>query len=164
MKNLISGAALALSLIAPVVASAGSAFDTVSISDARARAVPKVAPASGAFLTLKNKDSIDHVIVAAESPVAKAVELHTHTNDNGVMRMRKIDSIKVPAGGMTMLKPGGLHIMFIGLNQELKNGDSVPLTLVFADGSRVVLDVPVKDFGKHSGMGGGHMQHMHHQQ
>ena len=46
--------------------------------------------------------------MAAESPVAKAVELHTHTNDGGVMRMRKIDSITVPAGGMTMLKPGGV--------------------------------------------------------
>jgi copper(I)-binding protein len=120
-----------------------------------------VAPASGAFLTLHNKDTAEHTVVAAESPVAKAVELHTHTNDNGVMRMRKIDSITVPAGGMTMLKPGGLHIMFIGLNRALNAGDSVPLTLVFADGSRIALDVPVVDIARKGGMGGGHM-HMHH--
>jgi copper(I)-binding protein len=154
---------LALSLILPVAAMAAGAFDTVSVSDARARAVPHMAPASGAFLTLHNKDTADHVLVAAESPVAKAVELHTHINDNGVMRMRKIDSIKVPAGGMTMLKPGGLHIMFIGLNRPLNAGDNVPLTLVFADGSRISLDAPVKEFAGMGGMGSGHM-HMNHGQ
>jgi copper(I)-binding protein len=162
MKTFASRALLALSLILPVAANAGAAFDTVHITDARARAVPKVAPASAAFMTLHNKDSVDHVIVAAESPVAKAVELHTHTNDGGVMRMRQIDSIKVPAGGMTMLKPGGLHIMLIGLNQAMNEGDSVSLTLVFADGSRVALDVPVMAIAKHGGMSGHmHMQHEH---
>jgi copper(I)-binding protein len=145
MTRLFTRALLALSLFAPLAALAASAADQVAVNDARARAMPKVAPASGAFLTLTNNDSVDHAVVAAECPSVKAAELHTHIHDGGVMRMRRIERIDLPAGQTVTLQPGGLHIMLIGLQQDLTAGAQLPLTLVFEDGSRRELQVPVKE-------------------
>ena len=70
---------------------------------------------------------------------------HTHTNNNGVMEMRQISQIDVPAQGKAELAPGGLHIMLIELRQELKVGESVAVTLNFADGSTSVVDAPIQE-------------------
>jgi hypothetical protein len=83
-------------------------------------------------------------LVGAESEAAQTVELHTHTHDNGVMRMRQIDRITVPANGHTELKPGGLHIMLIGPKQPLKAGQQIQLRLIFEDGSQKALTLPVQ--------------------
>ena len=85
----------------------------------------------------------DVAIVDARSSVSDNVELHTHINDNGVMRMRKIPKIDLPQGQKVMLKPGGLHVMFIDLKRDLKVGDNIDVTLVFDDGSEKALQVPV---------------------
>jgi periplasmic copper chaperone A len=82
-------------------------------------------------------------LVGASTDAAKFVELHTHVNDNGVMRMRKIDKIDLPEGQKVMLKPGGMHVMFIGLNRDLNLDSSVDVTLEFSDGSKKSLTAPV---------------------
>lgn len=98
---------------------------------------------SAAFMSITNQGE-PSAIVYATSPVAKIVELHTHINDNGVMRMRKIKQIDLPAGKQVMLKPGGLHVMMLGLKQDLKPGDQIDVTLGFADGSEIPLQIPVQ--------------------
>lgn len=130
--------------------------DHISVENPFAREVPPTAPASASFMTLKNSSDETIDVVAAHSDVAKVIELHTHTNDNGVMRMRKIPKIEVPANGMTQLKPGGLHIMLIGPYNPIKVGQTVTVELEFADGSRKSVDMPVKSF---MGM---KMKSMHH--
>jgi periplasmic copper chaperone A len=94
------------------------------------------------FMQISNHGR-DAELVAASSEAAKIIELHTHINDNGVMRMRKIEKIDLPEGQDVLLKPGGLHVMFIGLNRDLKIGGSVDVTLEFSDGSKKFLSVPV---------------------
>ncbi|MDG6777706.1 copper chaperone PCu(A)C [Thiomicrorhabdus sp. zzn3] len=128
----------------------------IDVSNAYAREVPPGAPASASFMTLDNLSDEEIKIVAADSDVAKVVELHTHTNDNGVMRMRQIPAISIPANGQTVLKPGGLHIMLIGPKQPLKNGQTVSVDLKFEDGSHKTVSMPVKSL-----KGMGTMQHMH---
>jgi copper(I)-binding protein len=91
--------------------------------------VPPGQPNSAAFMVLVNSSDVAHQVVSASSPVANTVELHTHTNNNGVMEMRQISQIDVPAQGKAELAPGGLHIMLIELRQELKVGESVAVTL-----------------------------------
>lgn len=122
-----------------------TAADSVTVENAYARAVPPGQPNSAAFLTLVNTSDTDHSLKAAASPVAATVELHTHTNNNGVMEMRQIPQIDVPANGKAELAPGGLHIMLIELRQELKAGESVAVTLTFEDGSTTVVDAPIKE-------------------
>lgn len=152
LKHTLTALFLAASL--PVMAADA---DHVNVLNPYARAVPPTAPASAAFMTLKNNGPAT-ALVAASSDVSEVTELHTHVHDNGVMRMRPVKSIPIPAHGETALKPGGYHIMLIRLKKPLKPGDTVHLTLTFKDGSTKHISAPVKMI--HTGMG--HMHHMTH--
>jgi copper(I)-binding protein len=128
----------------------------VSIGDPYARAVPPGQPNSAVFMSLENLSDRDQALVAAESPVSEIVELHTHVEEGGMMRMRRIDKIDIPTGETVTLQPGGLHVMLIGLKQPLDAGDTVDLTLVFEDGSRSTVQAPVRRIEMQ------HMKHMQH--
>lgn len=149
MKKLITLLS-ALTLSASVMAE-------VEVNHSYARAVPPGQPNSAAFMMLKNSSAEEVALTSANSSVAKVVELHTHTNVDGVMQMRKVDQIAIAGNQMVELKPGGLHVMLIGLNQNMVKGESIDLTLNFSDGSTQQLDVEIKDV-----MGGMHMKkHAH---
>jgi len=107
------------------------------------RAVPPGQSNSAAFMQLYNQGA-DVALVSARSKVAQNVELHTHTQDEGVMRMRRIDQIELPAQQQVTLKPGGLHIMLIGLQRPLMEGEKVEMTLEFSDGSEQSISLPIK--------------------
>jgi copper(I)-binding protein len=142
MLDRLTIALLSLVLAGPVLA--GSAADDIQVKDPWAREVPPNMTTTAGFLTLVNQGKVDHSLVAARSPVAGMVELHTHINDNGVMRMRPVDEMKVPAGGSTRLQPGGLHLMIMMLKQKIKAGDKLPVTLVFEDGSEKQIQAEVR--------------------
>jgi len=116
----------------------------ISIHDPYVRLAPPGIKTTGAFMRIRNTGTADRQLIRAESPVASFVELHDHINDNGVMKMRKVSSIVVKAGAQTELKPGSLHIMLIDLKDELKEGNSVPITLIFDDGSHLALHAIVR--------------------
>jgi len=123
---------------------AADAAGSVSVGDPYVRAVPPGQPNSAAFMTLRNGSTVPHSIISAKSSTAKIVELHTHVNEGGMMKMRQIKQIDVPAHGEATLQPGGLHVMLIGLKGELKPGDNVLITLLFEDGSKKVIEAPVR--------------------
>jgi copper(I)-binding protein len=87
-------------------------------------------------------------LVSASSPVAGVVEVHEMMMDGSVMKMRAVTKLELPAGKAVDLKPGGYHLMLMDLKQELKTGESVPVTLVIegAGGKRETVDIkaPVK--------------------
>ena len=132
---------LTMSLTGPVFSA--SASDSVSVVDPYVRMVPPGQTVSAAFMTLKNASAAT-AVVNAKSTVSKVVELHTHTHEDGMMMMRRIDKIDLPANGETVLKPGGLHIMLIGLHEGLQLDQKVSITLEFADGSSKVIEAPVR--------------------
>jgi len=114
---------------------------------------------SAAYMTIENTtDTLDR-LVAAASPVARVVELHTHILDGGVMRMRPVTAIEVNPGEPTVLRPGGLHIMLIDLARPLRQGETIPLTLRFERAGEVTVQVPVLAAGA-TGHGHGHGQHV----
>jgi copper(I)-binding protein len=115
----------------------------VSVDQAVARAAIKQQRNSAVFMKLLNQGD-DAQLVYAKSPVAGIVELHTHINDKGVMRMRKINQIDLPNQQLVSLQPGGLHVMLLGLNRDLKPGEEIEVTLGFSDGSEKNLRVPVQ--------------------
>lgn len=116
----------------------------IVVSDAHARAVAPGQPNSAVFMQLQNNDTQDHTLISASSEVAAAVELHNHVNEGGVMKMRQVDKIDLPAGKIVALKSGGLHIMLIGLKKPLKLGEAIELSLSFEDNSSLKLLVPVQ--------------------
>jgi copper(I)-binding protein len=97
------------------------------ITDAWAQ--PSVSAEMGAAYVTLQSDAPCTVIAADASDVTKVTELHSHTMENGVMQMRKIDALKLSANTPEIFAPGGNHVMLIGLKKPLRDGDSFKLTL-----------------------------------
>lgn len=146
----------------------------MSVTDAWARASAGMARAGAAFVTITNSGSSDDRVIAAQAPVSDVAELHTHIKEGDVMRMRPVEDIPVKAGETVVLKPGGLHVMFMGLHEGLKEGQTFPLTLTFEKAGAVETTVTVGAAGAmgpagamdhstmdHSTMGSGTMGHDH---
>ena len=135
--------------ILPLALLAGPALaqtvgDMVTIERPFARAVAPGMAMSGAFMTITNQDEEEHFVIDASSDVARNVELHMHTMQDGMMRMRQVAHIHLKPGKPTVLKPGGLHIMLMQLHEPLLEGTTIQVTLHFSDGSSKLVDVPVK--------------------
>jgi len=120
------------------------ALADIEVTEQYARAVPHGQLNSAAFMTLYNTDTTSLDLISASSPVAQHVELHTHSNVDGIMEMRQIDKVVLLANQKTMLKPGGFHVMLIDLLQELNDGGSIPLTLHFSDNTTQTITLPIK--------------------
>jgi copper(I)-binding protein len=144
MKNVFPLAILILASLATPPSFAAGAADQISVVDPYVRLAPPGAKVTGAFMTIKNAGDKDTQVVKADSTVASATELHNHINDNGVMRMRQVKEIVVPAKGEAQLKPGGYHVMLIDMKSALKEGEHVVITLGFADGSSKEVHAIVK--------------------
>lgn len=141
-----------LLLSAPLLATAAA---PVSVENPYARAVPPTARNSGAFMLIRNNSDQDRKVVSAKSSVSAVTELHNHIHDNGVMRMRRVEAIDVPAHGSVELKPGSYHVMLINLIKPLKPEDPVHIDLVLDNGSVIPVDLKARRVGM--GMGAGSM-------
>ena len=147
-KALLAALALVLAGIAAPAMAADFKAGPLVVSDPWIRASASRAMKTGAaFAVLSNEGDAMDRLIAAESPVADRVELHTHLMEGGVMKMRQVKAIEVHPGTPTVLQPGGLHIMFIGLHAPLQEGATVPLTLVFEKAGRLVISAPVMAAG-----------------
>jgi len=158
MRYLLTLASAALLLAAAVPTFAEST--SIQIDKPWARATPAGAKIGAAYMTIDNKSGQPDRLTGASSDVAKTLQIHEMKVVDGVMKMREIPGgLPLPAGGSVTLKPGGYHVMLIGLNQPLKKGDKFPLTLVFEKAGKVSIEVPVESVGAmHSDMPGmGHM-------
>jgi copper(I)-binding protein len=134
----------------------GHAFaqQPLQVRDAWARATVAQQQASGAFMTLTAPD--DQRLVGAASPVAGVVEVHEMKLVDGVMRMRALSALDLPAGKAVELRPGGYHVMLMDLKQPLAQGQEIPLDLTTEtrDGKRstIRIQVPVRSMTAQSGM------------
>ncbi len=100
------------------------------------------------YMVLHNHSDQADELIGASSGIARTVELHkSEVNDQGVMVMLKQEAIPLPARGEIILQPGGYHIMLIGLNQDLKEGDTFQVVLNFKNGPDIPLQVTVKGGG-----------------
>jgi len=99
---------------------------------------------TGAFMLIRNTGSQDDMLVSASSDAAMDVQIHETTMADGVMSMAEVPGVTIPAGGEAELRPGGYHVMLIGLKEELKVGDTVTLVLTFQNAGEISLEVPVK--------------------
>jgi len=119
--------------------SSPSSCAALRAEDAWIRVLPPGTRNTAAFARLTNTGPVDVVVVGAASPVARRAELHEHSRAGGVMKMRAVPSIVVPAHGAVTLAPGGLHVMLFDQTAP-KEGERRSVTLRCADGSTVVVD------------------------
>ena len=136
----------------------------ITISDAYARVSGASAKSGAAFMVIENTTAADDRLLGAASDVAAKVELHTHREDAaGVMQMIQVsEGFAIPAQDTHVLARGGDHVMLMGLNGPLAQGDSFKLTLTFEKAGEITIDVPV-DLTRDEGgmMQGGMMGHGH---
>jgi copper(I)-binding protein len=143
--------ALALSGIVTAAATHDYSLQSLFITHPWMRAMPPGASVAGAYLEIENRGDAPDTLIAASSPAAKEVQLHTMTMDNGVMRMREIPAIDLPAKGKVALAPGGYHLMLMDIPQPLAEGSRVPLTLKFAKAGTVEVEIAVEAMGAKTG-------------
>jgi len=148
-------AVLLTALIALVVVSGGQSSaspvegsadvrDQLSVRDAWvAEALPGQSM-TAAYMIISNQGDVDEELLSVESEVAEKVELHKMEQQGEMMRMRRVDSIVIGPGEEVELEPGGLHIMLIGLTQEVKEGDTIEFKLNFESGANLMVSAPVK--------------------
>ena len=121
------------------------------------------AKAGGAYISVMSHGDADRLLDAT-SPVAKRVEIHTHIKDGDVMRMRKVDApLPVTDEEPINMAPGGIHVMLMGLNDPLKAGTTIPVTLIFEKAGEMTVDVPVIKRSAKAAHGG-HSGHSGHKQ
>lgn len=161
MSGALAGAAMAHE-----VTSAG-----VTVAHPWARATPGGVKNGVAFMEIRTAAGVEDKLVAAASPVAERVEIHTHINEDGVMKMRKVDSVAVKAGSKVTLRPGADHVMLMGLKAPLKEGDLFKMTVTFEKAGPMELEAIVEAVGAKGPHGmdasadeghGGHGGHDHH--
>jgi copper(I)-binding protein len=140
---------LARTTATALLAIAASAHAQTTIKDAWVRGTVAQQMASGAFMHITSAQG--GKLVSVSSPVAGVAEIHEMAMQGDTMRMRSLPALELPAGKAVELKPGGYHLMLMDLKQQLKAGDSVPLSLVVEgkDGKRetIAVQATVKALG-----------------
>lgn len=127
---------------------AGAAQAQVQVEDPWVRGMVEAQKTTGAFMRLTSAQTLK--LVGASSPAAGVVEVHRTSMEGGVMRMRRVEALELPAGQAVELKPGGYHVMLMQVKTPLKAGQTVPITLEFeANGKResVTVQAPVRALG-----------------
>lgn len=110
------------------------------------RATAPGASVGAGFLVITNPGKADE-LVSGSSPVAERVELHSSRLEGGVMKMRKLEQLNIPAGGAAIFEPGAMHLMLVGLKQPLVEGTTVPLTLRFRSAGELTIQLKVEAIG-----------------
>lgn len=146
MRGVILAVALAAcAQPAPAPPSGGGArLGPLTIENAVARPPLGGQTTGVAYMTVRNAGSEADRLIAASSPAAAVIELHTHRRDGAVMRMERVEGMDVPAGGAVTLEPHGLHLMLFGF---APSGAVAPVTLTFERAGAVTVDFAVAPAG-----------------
>jgi copper(I)-binding protein len=148
---------LALAALVAILALPAFALDyklgAIEIGHPWSRATPPTAESGGGYLVLKNTGTTPDRLIAVKSPAADRVEIHEMKMDGNIMRMREVEKgIEIPPGATVELKPGGFHVMFMGLKAPFAKEAKVPLTLVFEKAGSIDVDLMVQAMGAQAPM------------
>ena len=149
-------------IFAAVLAMPAQAEDVTAgglkISAPWARATPKGASVGGGYMKITNTGTAPDRLVGGSTDISSRFEIHEMSMDNGVMKMRPVaNGIEIKPGQTVEFKPGGYHVMFVGLKGALDQGQHVKATLEFEKAGKVDVDFTVEGIGAQTG--GGHAQH-----
>jgi copper(I)-binding protein len=127
-----------------------------------ARATPGPIKIGAAYMSLTNRGTAPDRLIGASSPVAERVELHTNMSQNGMMKMRPVDSVALPPGRTVQLEPSALHLMLVNLSAPLEEGSHFPLRVTFERAGVLDLQVTVGAVGASESPDAGHSDHSGH--
>lgn len=136
--------AMAASCGAPEPERAPAQAPAIEISDAWASPTPPGVAVSAGYLTITNTQASNDALVAVTTARAARAEAHEMAMEDGVMRMRAVETLPIPAGGAVTLAPGGLHLMFYDVAPPFTAGESIDVTLRFEHAGEIVATLPVR--------------------
>lgn len=150
MKHLIIASLIAIGVAAcsgeTQMMSSSEASDTalsVTVSEGYVMAPLRGRDVAAGYFTASNKGDAD-AIISASSPFADTIELHTHLMEDGVMKMREVEQVELPADGSVEFKPGGYHLMIFGFKRA-EDQTAIPVTLTLQSGSKMDVSLPIRD-------------------
>ena len=108
------------------------------------REVPPVSKMSALFMKIVNKGDTEDVLLSVKTDASKFAEIHMMAMEGQMMKMRKLDFLKLPPKAIVELRPGGIHIMLIELTKPLKEGQKVKVELYFKRSGKIVIQAPVR--------------------
>ena len=159
---LLTALATAIAMATPVTIAAGGrreaghlahdAGDDISINNAWIRASVAGDENGAAYMVIRNRGQKSIRLIAARSDLALAVELHTHTRVDGLMRMIEVPHVEIAAGEEVAFEPGGYHIMFLGLRDAFVEGDRHTIELVFEGRDPIEASFVVQPLGSRGAM------------
>ncbi len=162
MFRFICAAALAVTLATSAFAADYTA-GSLKISAPWARATPKGAQVGGGYMSITNTGTAPDRLIGGAAAISSSFEVHEMSMDGGVMKMRMLkDGLEIKPGETVTLKPGGYHVMFIGLKDQLKQGEAFKGTLQFQNAGKVEVEYKIEGIaasGGPSGHGGMNMKH-----
>jgi copper(I)-binding protein len=124
--------------------SSGTSGSSIFVSDAWVRNPPISDQPGAAYLVIQNNGAADRLL-SVTSDIAQTIELHESMDSGGMMQMSPVPNIPIPANGKVELKPGGFHMMLIGLTRPVNTGDKVQLTLNFDKAGKIPVTAEVKE-------------------
>jgi copper(I)-binding protein len=152
---------LGLTLAATAASAEDIQVGSLKISAPWARATPKSATVGGGYLTITNTGTAPDWLTGGSSSVSRAVEVHQMSMSGNVMKMRQLaGGVEIKPGETVELEPGGTHLMFVGLKQQLAQGQHFKATLTFEKAGKVDVDIAIAGIGS-TAPGGAAMPHGH---
>lgn len=142
LKSCVVGLSLLLGLHA--AAAQDFAVGDILIDHPWAAAGPPVVTIGAGYMSLGNIGSTPDKLLSASSAIASEVELHMSKMEGDMMVMRKMEALELPAGGVAEFKPGGMHMMFIGLKEPFEEGKRFPVTLIFEKAGEITVEFVVE--------------------
>lgn len=161
-KGLLAVTLIGLAVLSQAAQAMEYRVKDLTVSHPWARATAGPARAGAAYLTITNHGKAVDRLLAVATPAARRADVHTTLMDQGIMKMRPVKAVEVHPGEPAVLRPGGMHVMLMGLKAPLKTGGSFPLTLTFETAGTVEVMVTVKGAGSMGDMDKAPMGHRRH--
>jgi hypothetical protein len=142
MKKRLIGIACAIGMAALATTAVADPAG-ISVERSWARASTPASKTAAAYMTVINNSGVAVRLVGASTPAAETAQFHIENDDNGVMRMRRVSAIDIKSGARFSFKPGGTHVMLVGVKEPLREGETLPLTLDFNKAGKLQVDIPI---------------------
>ena len=148
-------AAIAATVITYFIAASAMAADykigSLEIREPWSRATPKGAATAVGYMTITNNGTESERLIGGSVDFASSLQLHSMTMEDGVSKMRELKAVEIGPGQTLKFEPGGSHVMFVGLNRPLSQGDRVKGTLIFEHSGTIEIEYDVEALGAHNG-------------
>ncbi|MEE8334530.1 MAG: copper chaperone PCu(A)C [Alphaproteobacteria bacterium] len=136
--------------MSPIAQAQDFSAGSIVVSQPWARATPGMARNGAAYMTISIRGAKNDKLTHISTPVAKKAELHSQLMVNNIMRMRRIEVIEISPGSPSVMGPGGLHVMLMGLHAPLKKGAKFPLILTFEKAGQLTVEATIHGIGARS--------------